>query len=122
MRRADVSYQLNYVEKTKRRLIPWSWRHTGVYHHRHQSNEHQRGYDFFILLHPNETSVPDERILDGLGIFKEPRMQAGLSQNEARNQSILVHSLVLSSFICNWRWYLRYLGDQFEDFVRFTIP
>ncbi|GKZ53938.1 hypothetical protein AnigIFM49718_008723 [Aspergillus niger] len=113
---AYVSYQLNYVEKTNRRLIPWSWRHTGVYHHRHQSSEHQRGYDFFILLHPNETSVPDERILDGLGVFEEPRMKTGLSQNEARNQSILVHSLVLSSFICNWRWYLRYLGDQFEDF------
>ncbi|OJJ77544.1 hypothetical protein ASPBRDRAFT_112523 [Aspergillus brasiliensis CBS 101740] len=113
---AYVSYQLNYVEESRRKLIPWSWRHTGVYHHRRQPREGQRGYDFFILLHPNETSALDRRILDGLGIAEEPRTQPGLSQDKARYHSNLVHSLVLSSFICNWRWYLRYLGDQFEEY------
>ncbi|GLB02242.1 hypothetical protein AtubIFM57258_003584 [Aspergillus tubingensis] len=111
-----VSYQLNYVENTGRRLIPWSWRHTGVYHHRRQPSQNEKGYDFFILLHPNEDSISDKRILNGLGIFEDSRLQPGLNRNEARDQSILVHSLVLSSFICNWRWYLQYLGDRFEKY------
>lgn len=120
-RRVDVSYQLNYVEKTGRRLIPWSWRHTGVYHHRRQPSQNEKGYDFFILLHPNEDSISDKRILNGLGIFEDSRLQPGLGPNEARDQSILVHSLVLSSFICNWRWYLQHLGDRFEKYVGFSI-
>ncbi|PWY64183.1 hypothetical protein BO83DRAFT_146261 [Aspergillus eucalypticola CBS 122712] len=116
-----VSYQLNYVENTGRRLIPWSWRHTGVYHHRRQPSQNENGYDFFILLHPNQDSIADKRILNGLGIFEDSRLQPGLSRNEAEDQSILVHSLVLSSFICNWRWYLRYLGDRFEEYNDRTL-
>lgn len=92
-----------------------------MYHHRRQPSQNEKGYDFFILLHPNKDSISDKRILNGLGIFEDSRLQPGLSRNEARDQSILVHSLVLSSFICNWRWYLRYLGDRFEEYVGFTI-
>ncbi|PYI11466.1 hypothetical protein BO78DRAFT_413930 [Aspergillus sclerotiicarbonarius CBS 121057] len=111
-----ISYQVNYVEEKQRRFIPWSWRHTGVYHHRHQPGHGKQGYDLFILLQPNETGVLDKRILSGLGILAGSRPQPSLDPVYGRDYPILLHSVVLSSFTCNWRWYLRHLGDQFEEY------
>lgn len=116
-----VSYQINYVEETHRKIIPWSWRHTGVYHHRHQPGQGKKGHDLFILLQPNETGVLDKRILTGLGILAESRPQPFLDPVYGSDYPIKIHSIVLSSFIGNWRWYLRHLGDQFEEYVRLTF-
>jgi hypothetical protein len=108
----DISYQMNYVEENFRKAIkPWSFRHTGVYHH------HTAECDLFILLHPNENSILDTRLLGSLGIDRSQPSHtssaaAGISsflQNPA-----CLHSFVLSSFLENWRWYLRDLGNKFE--------
>ncbi|PWY91787.1 hypothetical protein BO94DRAFT_533242 [Aspergillus sclerotioniger CBS 115572] len=111
-----VSYQINYVEEKKRKFIPWSWRHTGVYHHHHHPGQGKQGYDLFILLQPNETGVLDRRILSRLGILEESRPQPYLGPVQGRDYPVLLHSIVLSSFICNWRWYLRHLGDRFGEY------
>ncbi|QDS67852.1 hypothetical protein FKW77_007579 [Venturia effusa] len=108
--KTEISYQLNYVEENRRGgYDPWSFRHTGVYH-RHTSNS-----DLFILLHPTQDSIFEDHLLSMLGInlieiSTEPIASAALADDPYR-----LHSLVLASFLDNWRWYFRYLGDHFAS-------
>ncbi|PYH92926.1 hypothetical protein BO71DRAFT_431468 [Aspergillus ellipticus CBS 707.79] len=113
---AYISYQINYVEENPRRIIPWSWRHTGVYHHRHHPRHEQKGYDLFIILHPNETSILDSRIQDLLTGTSRPGSHPDLGQERVHSLPATLHSLVLSSFVGNWRWYLRHVADQFGKY------
>ncbi|TLD24526.1 hypothetical protein E2P81_ATG11862 [Venturia nashicola] len=102
---AEISYQLNYVEENRRQSKdPWSYRHTGVYH-RHTPN-----FDLFILLHPNQSNTLENRVLSMLGLnsFIAPTGNHVISFNPYR-----FHTAVLFSFLDNWRWYFRYLGDIF---------
>jgi len=111
-RTSHFSYKMNYAEeKLRNSMNPWSFRHTGVYH------QHTPQLDFFILLHPNQNSVLETRLLDRFGIdvskvsstSSEPRIS---SFKEDLNS---LHFMVLSSFLHNWRWYLRYLGEKLND-------
>ncbi|PYI20671.1 hypothetical protein BO99DRAFT_456176 [Aspergillus violaceofuscus CBS 115571] len=109
-----ITYQINYVEeKHHRKTLTWSWRHTGVYHH-HSRAKGGKAFDLFILLHPNDASVFERRIHSELQVAA--RILAGSSGNSEHNSYIptALHSLALSSFTGNWRWYLRDLGRQFE--------
>jgi len=95
----------------------WSFRHTGVYHH-HTSN-----FDLFIILHPNDHSVLEGRILKMLDANSATR--PGLSQLSAfYNDPYRLHLLVMSSFFDNWRWYFRYLGEDFkaEVCIKTCVP
>lgn len=109
--RTDISYQINYVEENLRKgQDPWSFRHTGVYH------RHSPDLDLFILLHPNQYSVIEARLFQRLGIAPEPTSYQILPNWNFNDQEpYRLHLLVLSSFFDNWRWYFRYLGDQFSD-------
>jgi hypothetical protein len=109
----EISYQINYVEENLRKgQDPWSFRHTGVYH------RHSPDLDLFILLHPNQHSVIEARLFQRLGIAPEtPSYQLLPNWNFNDQESYRLHLLVLSSFFDNWRWYFRYLGDQFSDEV-----
>lgn len=105
----EISYQLNYVEENHRMgHDPWSFRHTGVYH-RHTSD-----FDLFILLHPTEDSILEAHLLSMLGvslieILTKPPVSAKIVDDPYR-----LHSLVMCSFLDNWRWYFRYLGENFK--------
>lgn len=109
----DISYQINYVEENLRKgQGPWSFRHTGVYH------RHSPDLDLFILLHPNQYSVIEARLFQRLGIAPETTSYQILPNwNFDDQEPYRLHLLVLSSFFDNWRWYFRYLGDQFSDEV-----
>lgn len=106
----EISYQLNYVEANRREgYDPWSYRHTGVYH------RHTPDFDLFILLHPNQNSVLESHLLSMLGIdpvgtSTEIKVSTKLLEDPYR-----LHYLVLCSFLDNWRWYFRYLGDNFAS-------
>ncbi|PWY68485.1 hypothetical protein BO70DRAFT_432813 [Aspergillus heteromorphus CBS 117.55] len=113
---AYISYQVNYVEERPRKIMPWSWRHTGVYHHRRYPQAGQKGHDLFIILQPNEASILDTRIQDRMAALSRLSSDPGLDQERARDFPEALHSLVLSSFLYNWRWYLRHLGDQFDKY------
>lgn len=108
----EISYKLNYVEENRREgFDPWSYRHTGVYH------RHTLESDLFILLHPNQNSVLESHLLSMLGIGlvdipTEIAVSTRLVEDPYR-----LHIVVLCSFLDNWRWYFRYLGDNFASEV-----
>lgn len=103
-----ISYQMNYVEENFRKMInPWSFRHTGIYHH------HSSQLDLFIILHPNEESILDTRLCEWLGVTSDTSSLEGISSLQREPNSL--HLFVLSSFLDNWRWYLRHLGERFSE-------
>ena len=108
----ELSYRFNYVEEVKRR-DPWTFRHTAVYH------KHRADTDIILILHPSPTTKSrlDSRILG---------LEAADQRNQPLIRSILqnpyhLHSLVLSSYLENWRWYMKYKGEQFSTEVRIVI-
>ncbi|KAL1979978.1 hypothetical protein VTN96DRAFT_4843 [Rasamsonia emersonii] len=112
---SHISYQMNYVEENFRDPHnPWSFRHTGVYH-QHQHDDHPLQFDLFVLLHPNQSSVLDAQVLEWLGIDPSKTPLATSSSTSDMPDPERLHLLVLSSFLDNWRWYLRYLGERFND-------
>jgi hypothetical protein len=117
MEDADISYLVNYVEENFRKeaLSPWSWRHTGIYHH------HTEKHDLIIILHPNPESVLEARILKWLGLNLSLNNFESSGLTIQHDDSFLVHPLALTSFIDNWRWYFRYIGDEFNYEVSRTI-
>jgi len=106
----DISYLVNYVEENFRKeaLSPWSWRHTGIYHH------HTKKHDLIIILHPNPESVLETRILEWLRLNPSLNIDTSSSLTIQPDDSFLVHPLALTSFVDNWRWYFRYIGDEFN--------
>lgn len=104
---------MNYVEENFRKMInPWSFRHTGIYHH------HSPQLDLFIILHPNEGSVLDTRLCEWLGVFPVTSDVSSLQGiSSLRREPNALHLFVLSSFLDNWRWYLRHLGERFSEMV-----
>lgn len=108
----EISYQLNYVEENLRKgYDPWSYRHTGVYH-RHQSD-----FDLFILLHPNQNSALESRLLSMLGLNLVKVAVSSSISLTVLNDPYRLHGVFLCSFLDNWRWYFRYLGDKFVSEV-----
>ncbi|KUJ15959.1 uncharacterized protein LY89DRAFT_587507 [Mollisia scopiformis] len=103
----DITYQVNYVEENLRKgKDPWSFRHTGVYHH------HTPDFDLFILLHPINNSVLEDRLLKMLEV--DQSVKPKVSQIPAFcKDPYRLHLLVMSSFFDNWRWYFRNLGETF---------
>jgi hypothetical protein len=101
-----ISYELRYVEKHNRKgdnNNPWSLRHTGIYHH------HEPDFDLFIVLNPIKCSVFDRRIArletdreECLRLCKDP---------------FRLHNMLFHSYLDNWKWYFRYIGDNFANEV-----
>src|ERR1700761_8576148 len=97
----EICYLTRYAEENHRsRTTPWSVRHTGVYHYHSAATD----FDLFILLHPVPNSVLEQQLatLDISAIatiFTNP---------------FTFHFLPFSSYLSNWRWYFRHLGEDFE--------
>jgi hypothetical protein len=99
-------YLLNYVELNNRNSEkPWSFRRTAIYH------DKRSDFDFFLILHPNDGgsfNVRFEKLCFG------PSPQATQIQKLLDMPSRL-HLLLLSSYIDNWRQYITFLADTWED-------
>lgn len=112
----EISYQLNYVEENRRNgQDPWSYRHAGVYH-RHTPN-----FDMFILLHPVKSSILEDRVLSALGLDLVSTSESDPVASKTLADPYCLQTLVLCSFLDNWRWYFRYLGEKFTTAVSSSV-
>ena len=115
----EIAYQIRHVEENRRPgRDPWSLRHTGVYHH------HTTDFDLWILLQPVEDSVIEKRLLDLQTLAT--RTAAELEKIKLDLERICttpfrLHALIFNSYLDNWRWYFRHLGDRFEKEVSSTL-
>ena len=97
----ELCYLTRYAEENHRsRTTPWSVRHTGVYH-LHSSTT---PFDLFILLHPCPNSILEQQL------FSLPPS----SLDSVLANPFILHFLPFSSYLGNWRWYFRHLGEDFE--------
>ena len=106
----EVSYQIRYAEENHRSPeSPWSVRQTGVYHHHSAKND----FDLFILLHPIENSFFEQQVTSLAMTQSFQDELACLVENPYR-----MHIMPFALYLDNWRWYFRYLGEEFQDKVR----
>lgn len=111
--RSEISYQFRYAEENRRSPdLPWSVRQTGVYHHHCAEGR----FDLFILLHPIEDSLFEQQVTN-LAILQSSQAElASLVENPYR-----LHIMPFALYLDNWRWYFRFLGEQFQEKVRYTL-
>ena len=97
----EISYQIRYVEEHYRKSSnPFSFRQTGIYH-RHSANEE---LDVFIVVHPVEDSLLEEEVVR---ILRSKETALDFCKNPFR-----LHFSPFIMYIDNWRWYLRFIGEQ----------
>ncbi|KAK3175305.1 hypothetical protein OEA41_002552 [Lepraria neglecta] len=102
----DLAYQIRYTEENHRSPDnPWSVRQTGVYHHHSSKND----FDLFILLHPLSESVLERQLL-AFDTQSHASEIASICKNPYR-----LHILPFATYLDNWRWYFRFLGEEFEE-------
>ena len=92
--------------------MPWSVRQTGVYHH-HSAKD---AFDLFILLHPVEGSLFEQQVTNLAMPQSSQAELASLVENPYR-----MHIMPFALYLDNWRWYFRYLGERFQEKVRYTL-
>lgn len=98
-----LSYQVRSVEQNGRGAQnSWSRRHTGVYH----CHKAISGLDVMIVLHPGREARFETAV-------------ASLRTDKARREEVCkdplrLHENLLASCTDNWRWYMRYLGEQVD--------
>jgi hypothetical protein len=98
-----LSYQIRYVEQSGRGAqSSWSRRHTGVYHD-HKAGE---GLDVVIMLHPIRDPAFEHAITTLQGDTT--------GRAEVCNNPLRLHEILFECYMDKWRWYLRYLGEQFS--------
>jgi len=101
-------YKLNFVEQNWRTSHdPWSFRHVGVYH------QHLAGFDLFILLHCQPASELPAKLDSLVEDMSSPEDSVGTLRRDLCTHPEMLHNLVLSCYLDNWRSYLRYLGANF---------
>ena len=96
-----LSYQIRYVEQNSRGLQnSWSRRHTGIFH----SHKAKDGLDVVVLLHPTRNPVLEDTIA---ALERDP-----VQRQQVCNNPLMLHETLLACYIDNWRWYMRFLGEQ----------
>ncbi|KAF8246074.1 hypothetical protein K440DRAFT_685745 [Wilcoxina mikolae CBS 423.85] len=94
-------YLLRYPEQNGRDYSQkWSIRRTGVYHHFDPNTKSS----VFIFLHPVRGARTQARIKE---LCSSPK-----SLKSTQAHPLRLHLLLLSSYIDNWRWYLRDYGYE----------
>ncbi|KAH6679448.1 hypothetical protein B0J14DRAFT_297870 [Halenospora varia] len=105
-----MQYRLSYVEEVKKASnISWAIRQTGVYH-RHMPTGPG---SLWIFLHPRPNSTLQTRLEKSIKEWS--RKQRSLIELQ------LVHLIPLSSYIGDWRWYLKNLSAEIETFASIAM-
>src|SRR6266536_4421292 len=100
----DTSYQLRYAEENHRSpKTPWSVRQTGVYH----QHDDKSKFDLWILLNPSGESVIESQLEE----LESPEPAPNAALARICDDAFRLHVLICASYVDNWRWYLRYLGE-----------
>ncbi|KAL4745163.1 hypothetical protein BDW72DRAFT_211694 [Aspergillus terricola var. indicus] len=106
----DTQYLLPYIADCSRGgPTKWTDRWLGVFH-RFSPEPNGRGRNLWIFLHANHDSEAQNRIQSTVSAHSD------LSQHP---QSL--HLAALSSYIGNWRWYIRSLGEEVESMVGLRV-
>ncbi|KAL4812110.1 hypothetical protein BDW67DRAFT_188990 [Aspergillus spinulosporus] len=105
-RRTDGAYDTQYLlpciaDCSRGGSMKWTDRWLGVFH-RFSPEPNGHGRNLWIFLHANYNSEAQNRI--------QSTVHSDLSQHP---QSL--HLAALSSYIGNWRWYIRSLGEEVES-------
>jgi len=96
--RAELCYQMKYMERNDHgHGQKWSERQVGVYHRFGAGNE-----AIAILIHAGPSTKAHSRI--------QKAFAEGMQSNRELTNPLLLHVLVLSSYLDNWRIYLQELG------------
>ncbi|EPE32292.1 Magnesium transport protein CorA, transmembrane region [Glarea lozoyensis ATCC 20868] len=99
----DICYMMVYIEETSgKRTASWPVRQTVVFHRFTPNSDG----NLWILIHPMPNSILQQRLQTLI-----------LGESNFTNSSgcAKLHLLALSSYIENWRWYLKALSDEFEE-------
>jgi hypothetical protein len=104
----DMCYLLVHVEESKgKQRVSWPIRQTAVFHRFVPNSEGS----LWIFINPMPNSVLQQRL--------ERTVVHGELLSCSRDLQHL-HLLVLSSYIENWRWYLKALNEEFTEIVSQT--
>jgi hypothetical protein len=105
----EISYQLRYVERNKRKCgDPWSLRQTGV-HHKYTAKDDLSPENMWILFHPVPKSAAYKRL--------QETTAADLRGRDTQTDPLRLHLLVFSSYVDNWRPYFHDMTRQFLELV-----
>jgi hypothetical protein len=105
----DIFYQLRYPERNGRKHgDPWSLRQTGVYH-RYSMPASGIGQNFCLLLHPMQDSKAQKRISSAAA--------SGMTATTIGLDPLRLHVMIISSYVHNWCWYLRYNTKNYLELV-----
>jgi hypothetical protein len=97
--RTELCYNLKYMEKNDHgHGQKWSERQIGVYH-RFGGNK----MSVMVLLHANPSTKAHGRL--------QRAFAEGSYQQDTTTSPLSLHTLVLSSYLGNWRQYLQELGE-----------
>jgi hypothetical protein len=104
----EICYQFKYPERNNAtRGFPWSMRNTEVYN---SLSTTERGKCFWLILHPMNAAEAQLRIETEIaGHERGQRLEAN---------PVYLHLLLLTTYIDNWRDFLSYLGEIYQDKVR----
>lgn len=100
----DIQYLLPYVESydiggSKKYTHRW----VGVFN---RFSPEMAGQNLWIILHPKQNSEAQQRI------------ESAVKQTlDFCNHPSLLHLVILSSYIGNWRFYIQSLGEEVERMV-----
>jgi len=101
--KADTQYLVTFPEAATRSMPSWTMRQVGVYH-QYVKRSGGEGQSLWILVH----AKPDSPIIKNIEL------------SVRGHDSILkLHTIVLSTHLKSWRWYLDSLNFDFEKIVSY---
>ncbi|CZR51482.1 uncharacterized protein PAC_01358 [Phialocephala subalpina] len=107
---ADMSYLLVYVEESRgKEKVSWPIRQTAVFRRFAPDTPEE---NLWIFIHPMPNSVLKGKVEDAITHGTQFRNCTSVPQ---------LHSLAISSYIENSRWYLKALSEEFEDIADIAL-
>jgi len=101
----DVCYMMVYVEENRgKEKTSWPIRQTAVFH---RFVPKSKG-SFWIFVHPMPNSVLKNRLEDSV---------IRMDHSDWYKSGQQLHYLTLSSYIENWRWYLKFINEELDRIV-----
>jgi len=117
-KRYEMCYNLRSAERTSTPHQPWSIRQTAIYH----AFDTIYGRTIWISIKGNH--LIRDRINDALNTGRD-ELQGGNDASGSLGQAFLA-SLEVHLILCNWarenwRWYINFLEDEFQELTSHTL-
>ena len=99
-----------YVEENRgKEKVSWPIRQTAVFH---RFVPGRSTGNLWVFIYPMPNTVLQRRLQSSV-----------MQRNGTRDykSGLQLHPLVISSYLDNWRWYLKALSAEFEEIVSFKV-